>query len=101
MVYVILSTWPPHQTKEVLKVTMQLAPIPDYITRRMYTSTSVEKGVECFDIYEFDSAKVAEATEVLHTRSQAFYSIPGFTYDIKPWMDEQEAMQFGAKLMSS
>ena len=101
MVLVILSSWPQDQTKEVLKVTMQLAPIPDYINRKMYVSSSIGQGIECFDIYEFDSAKIAEATEFLYTRVQSFYGVSGFTYELKPWMDEQEAMNFGAKLMSA
>ncbi|KKM22542.1 hypothetical protein LCGC14_1624340, partial [marine sediment metagenome] len=35
MVYVLLSTWSLDKTKEVVKVAMELPPIPDYINRKM------------------------------------------------------------------
>ncbi len=101
MVYVIRSSWPMEETKEVLKATMQLPPIPDYINRRVYSSSDLGEGIECFDIYEFDASKINEATEFLYSRIQAFFGVSGFSYDIKPWMDEQEVMAFSAKLMSA
>ena len=100
MVYVILSSWPLDKTKEVVQVAMELPPIPEYISRKMLSKGEVGEGIKCFDIYEFDSSKHEEAFEYLESRVAAFYSVPGFTYDIVRWLDEQEAMDFMAKYMS-
>jgi len=100
MITVILSSWPLDKTKAVVKVAMELPPIPEYINRKMLTKTELGVGTKCFDIYEFDSSKFEEAHDYLHSRVAAFYDVPGFTYDIERWLDEQEAMDFMAKYMS-
>ena len=100
MVYVILSSWPLDKTKEAVKVAMELPPIPEYISRKMLVRGELGVGSKCFDIYEFDSSKHEEALEYLNLRVAAFYSLPGFTYEIERWYDEQEAMESMAKYMS-
>ncbi len=100
MVYVILSSWTLDKTKEVVKVAMELPPIPDYINRKMLASGELGVGTKCFDIYEFDSSKHEEALEYLYSRDAAIHPVPGFTYEIKRWFEEQEAMEFMAKYMS-
>ena len=100
MVYVILSSWPLDKTKEVVQVAMELPPVPEYISRKMLSTSEVGVGIKCFDIYEFDSSKYQDAIDYLYLRVAAFYSVSGFTYAIEPWLDEQEAMEFMAKYMS-
>jgi hypothetical protein len=100
MVYVILSSWPLDRTRDVVKTAMELPPIPDYIKRKMLVSGELGIGTKCFDIYEFDSSKHQEALEFLNSRVAAFYSVPNFTYEIKRWFDEEEAMNFMVKYMS-
>lgn len=100
MVYVILSSWPLDRTREMVKIAMELPPIPGYIKRKMLVSHDLGIGTKCFDIYEFDSSKHLEALEYLNSRVAAFYSVPSFTYEIRRWFDEEEAMDFMAKYMS-
>ncbi len=100
MITVILSSWPLDKTIEAVKVAMELPPIPEYISRKMLTRGELGVGIKCFDIYEFESSKYEEALEYLNSRVAAFYSVPGFTYEIERWFDEQEAMDFMAKYMS-
>ena len=92
MILVISSSWSKHQSKEILKVAMQLDPIPDYMSRKMYVSSTPEVGVECFDMYEFDRSKLHEASEFLYARIQSFCAVEGFTYELKPWMENEEAI---------
>jgi hypothetical protein len=100
MVYVILSSWPCDKTTEVVKVAMELPPIPDYINRKMLTRDELGVGVKCFDIYEFDNSKYEEAIEYMNSRVAAFYAVPGFSCESNRWFTEQEAMDFMAKYMS-
>ena len=100
MVLVIRCSWPTERTKEMFKVAMQLPPIPDYINRKLLISSGTERGGESFDIYEFDSSRIDEATDYLFSRISAYYDVPGFKYELKRWMNEQEIMNRGAKLMS-
>ncbi len=100
MIYVLLSTWSLDKTKEVVKVAMELPPIPDYINRKMLVNSELGIGTKCFDIYEFDSSKHEEAIEYLNSRVAAFYAVPGFTYELNRWLDEPEAMEFMAKYLS-
>jgi len=100
MVYVILSSWPLDKTKEVVKIAMELPPIPDYINRKLLTKSELGVGTKCFDIYEFDSSKHEEAIEYLASRVVAFYDVPGFTYEANRWYNEQEGMELMAKYMS-
>lgn len=100
MITVILSSWPLDKTIEVVQVAMELPPIPEYISRKMLSKEKLGVGLKCFDIYEFDNSKYEEAREYLNSRVAAFYSVPGFTYEIEHWYDEQEAMEFMMKYMS-
>jgi hypothetical protein len=100
MIEVIISSWPLDKTIEVVKVAMELPPIPDYISRKMLVKDELGVGTKCFDIYEFDSSKYEEAYDYLNSRIAAFYSVQGFTCEIERWYDEQEAMDFMAKYMS-
>ena len=100
MVYVILSSWPPQQSMEAGKIAMGLPPVPDYIKRKMLLCGELGLGTKCFDIYEFDVSKYQEALEYLNLRIAAFLSLPGFTYELRRWYDEEEIMSFMAKYMS-
>ena len=100
MVYVILSTWPLDKTEAVVKVANELPPIPEYINKKLLTSGELGVGIKCFDIYEFESSKHEKALEYLNSRVAAFYSLQGFTYEIKRWLDESESMEFMMKYMS-
>ena len=84
----------------MVKIAMELPPITDYIKRKMLSSGELGIGMKCFDIYEFDSSKHEEALEYLNSCVAAFYSVSNFTYEVKRWFDEEEAMNFMAKYMS-
>jgi len=88
------------KTKEAAQIAMELPPAPEFISRKMLVKGKLGVGSKCFDIYEFDSSKHEEALEYLYLQVAAFYSLPGFTYEIERWYDEPEAMEFMAKYMS-
>ncbi len=93
MVYVLLSTWSLDKTKEVVKVAMELPPIPDYINRKMLVNTELGVGTKCFDIYEFDSSKHEEAIWDIVQPYTQFYDIPGYKYELKLGFKTREVMQ--------
>ena len=94
---IILSTvsFPPESAKEIGKRFMEVAPLPDYITRRgPYILPVTGQGVHSISIYEVDRpTRIAEAVEFLSNEQAKYFGVPGYTYSINVTLEVEEALK--------
>ena len=94
---IILSTvsFPPESAKEIGKRFMEVAALPDYITRRgPYILPVTGQGVQSMSIYEVDRpTRMAEAVEFLSNEQAKYFGIPGYTYSINIALEVEEALK--------
>ena len=82
MILLGISKYPMQSAKEVAKRVMEIPRLPDYIKGKgnyVYTTT---EGVTGITIYEFDSAKVEEATEQIADAYWRFHDVPGYNFEL-------------------
>jgi hypothetical protein len=94
MVIRTIVTYPTESAKEIAERFLKVPPFPDYLTRRgPYISSSVDEGVINLSIYELENSKLAEGLEFIGNYLAGFFGVPGFTYEIKPLYELEEALK--------
>ena len=85
---------PPESAKEMVKRSMQLPRLPEFIkTRGPYISGVVGEGIKTLTIYDFEDSKYAEAIKHIGKVLGAFHGVPGFTYSIQVWFRAKDAYE--------
>jgi len=82
MIIIGFGKYPMQSTKEVTKRFLEIPRLPEYIKGKgnyVYTTT---EGVIAITIYEFDSAKVEEATEQIAAAYWRFHDVPGYNFEL-------------------
>jgi len=93
MVIVSTTTYPPESAEEMAKRFLEAPEIPDFMTRRgPYFNSNIEKGIFSLSIWELDKSKVPDGTEYLGNYMAIFFGVPGFKYEIKSFLEIQEAL---------
>jgi hypothetical protein len=95
MIYVSMISVPPESAREMVKRSMQLPPLPEYIkTKGPYVNSAVGEGLRALTIYEFEDATFSEASQKIGKLMGAFYGVPGFTYSLEVWFRAKDAFEF-------
>ena len=94
MVLISMISNPPESGKEMIKRSMQLPRLPEYIrTIGPYINSTVGEGIKTLTIYEFEDSKFAEASKHINNLLQAFIGVPGFTFSLEVWIRAKNAYQ--------
>lgn len=94
MIIIVDVSYPTESTKDMAKRFLEAPALPDYLVRRgPYVAASKECGIKVISLYELDNAKVAEGMQAIGTYMANFFGIPGFKYDIIPYMEISEALK--------
>ena len=85
---VVISTIqnPPESGKEMVKRSMQLPRLPEFIkTKGPYVKGVVGQGVITLTIYEFEDSKCGEAYKHILKVLGVFQGVPGYTSSVELW----------------
>ena len=94
MVIITKIAYPTEVTKEMAKRFLELPPTPDYLTRKgPYVTAELGATIRTMSIYELDNSKLADGLKYIGEAMTRFYDISGFTYEIKPWLEVEEALK--------
>ena len=94
MVITTMVSYPPESAQEMAKRFLEAAPLPDYMTRKgPYISSCIKDGIIATSLIELDNSKLAEGLEFLGNYMAIFFGVPGFTYEIKPRFEIEEALK--------
>ncbi len=94
MVIISNLSYPPESAEGIAKRFLEAPQLPEFMKRRgPYINSSVEKGIHTISIYELDKSNMAEAYEFLGNYMAIFFGVPGFKYELKPFMEVEEALK--------
>ena len=94
MILISMIQNPPESGKEMVKRSMQLPRLPEFIrTHGPYISTVVGEGIKALTIYDFEDSKYGEAIKHIGKLLGAFHGVPGFTYSIQVWLRAKDAYE--------
>ncbi len=86
-----MISFPTESSKEMGRCFME---IPPYISKKgPYFSSELGVGIKTISIFEFDPAKLAEATEFINDYYARYIGVPGYTYTVGTWLDASEALK--------
>lgn len=96
MFVMITITYPPDKAVEVAKrfiKARQENPMPPFIkTVGEFVTSSLECGIKVCGIYEIEAGKEYEGLQELSRRTEQFFDIEGFRYQMEPVMAAEEAI---------
>jgi len=93
MVIISNITYPPESAKEIADRFINAPTLPDYMTRKgPYIGSNIDDGIVTCSIWELDKSKLADGLEALGNYMARFFGVPGFTYDVRPYFDVEEAL---------
>ncbi len=85
---------PPESGKEMVRRSMQLPRLPEFIkTKGPYINSFVGEGFKTLTIYEFEDSKFLEAAKHITKSLAAFQGVPGFTYSLEVWLRAKDAYE--------
>jgi len=91
MVIIGMVSFPTESSKEMGVRFMEL---PPYINKRgPYFNSELGVGIRAISIFEFDPARLAEATEVINNYYTRYLGVPGYTYTVDIWLEALEALK--------
>ena len=94
MVIVVRYSYPLASTGDAVKVFTGMPPVPDFLTQKGPYITSEEGvGISGIVLYEFENSKLKEALDEVAKRMISYYSVPGYTYDLRPYYGVDEALK--------
>lgn len=93
MIFLALASFPQTEIKEAAKAFLALKSLPASI-KRHGPFFKIEDGasIEIITLYEFDPDFTDKAKKFLESRYHAFAGVAGFTVNIEPRLDMQEAL---------
>jgi hypothetical protein len=94
MILISMIQNPPESAKEMVKRSMQMPRLPEFIkTRGPYIASVVGEGIKTLTIYDFEDSKYGEAMKHIGKSLGAFHGVPGFTYSIGVWLRAKDAYE--------
>ena len=94
MILISMIQNPPESATEMVKRSMQLTRLPEFIkTRGPYISSVIGEGIKTLTIYEFEDSKYGEAVKHIGKSLGAFHGVPGFTYSMEVWLRAKDAFE--------
>ncbi len=93
---IIISTinYPTESTQEMAKRFLEAPALPDYMVRRgPFVAARKESGIQTVTFYELDNAKLADAIQDIGNYLAIFFGVPGFKYEIVPYLEISEALK--------
>jgi len=94
MILISMMQNSPESAKEMVKRSMQLSRLPEFIkTRGPYIASVVGEGIKTLTIYDFEDSKYGEAMKHIGKALGAFHGVPGFTYSIGVWLRAKDAYE--------
>jgi|WetSurMetagenome_2_1015567.scaffolds.fasta_scaffold939210_1 hypothetical protein len=95
MILISMISVPPESAREMVKRSMQLPRLPEYIkTQGPLIHSAVGEGLRTIVLYEFEDSKFTEASQQIGKLMGAFYGVPGFTYSLEVWFRAKDAFEF-------
>lgn len=77
-------------SKEIIKRTLQMMPLPEFLSiNGPYTIMKTKYLIKSITIYEFDESKFLEALEYIGLRLSNYRSVPVYDYHINIWNHEE------------
>ena len=78
------------KSKEIIKHTHQMTPLPEFLSiNGPYAIFKTKYLIKSITIYEFDESKFLEALEYIGLRLSIYKSVPIYDYYINIWNDEE------------
>jgi len=94
MILISMIQNPPESAKEMVRRSMQLPRLPEFIkTKGPYVSSVVGEGIKTLTIYEFEELRFGEASKQIGKSLAAFQGVPGFTYSLQVWLRAKDAFE--------
>ena len=94
MVIVSRVCYPPESAKQLAERFMNSPTIPDFMKRiGPYIDSKTDTGVSTMSIFQLEKSRLAEGLEFVANYMVHFFGVPGFTYEIKPLFEIEEAMK--------
>ena len=94
MVIIVNLSYPSESAKDIAKRFLEAPPIPAFMTRRgPYINSNLRDGITTLSVYELDKSRLAEGYEFLGDYMAIFFGVNGFKYEIKPFLDVDEALK--------
>ena len=94
MVIVTNIAYPPESAEQIAARFLEAPQLPDYMTRKgPYVNSTLEDGIITLSLYELDNAKVAEGSQFIGEYMAAFFGVPGFRYQVRPFFEVEEALK--------
>jgi hypothetical protein len=94
MILVSMIQNPPESGKEMIRRSLQLPRLPEFIkTKGPYVKSAVGEGIKTLTIYEFEDSKFTEAGKIINKSLATFQGVPGFTYSLEVWVRAKDAYE--------
>ncbi|KKM22541.1 hypothetical protein LCGC14_1624330 [marine sediment metagenome] len=91
MILLGIGKYPMQSSKEMVKRTMEIPRLPEYIKGKGNYIYTDGEGAVGLVIYEFDSDKADEAIEQIDKAYWRLYDVPGFRYQLIPLAKARDA----------
>jgi hypothetical protein len=90
MIIIGMISFPTESSAEMGRRFMEL---PRYINKKgPYFNSELGVGIKAISLFEFDSSKLAEATEFINNYYARYFGVPGYTYSVSTWLETPEAL---------
>ncbi len=94
MIIVTNIAYPPESAQDMAKRFLEAPQFPEYLTRKgPYINSTLNDGITTLSVYELDKSKLGEGYEFIGNYLAIFFGVPGFKYEIKPFLDVEEALK--------
>lgn len=94
MIIITSITYPTESTQQMAKRFLEAPALPDYLIRKgPFVSASREQGVKTISFYELDNAMIADGIQAISNYMATFFGIPGFKYEVTPYLEIAEALK--------
>ena len=85
---------PPESGKEMVRRSMQLPHLPEFITTKgPYTKGVVGEGMKTMTVYDFEDSKFGEAINYINKSLGVFQGVPGFTCSVELWLRAKDVYE--------
>ncbi|MBU2646400.1 hypothetical protein KKI24_16955 [bacterium] len=92
MVIIVENYVPWERLAEVMETNAKMQDIASFITMRgPYGTADLGTGVKGITVYEFDDAKLKDATDAITKRLMGYMNIPDYTWEMKTYYEMAEA----------
>jgi hypothetical protein len=93
MVIITNISFPPESASDVGKRFLETAPVPDFMALKGPYIKGKRDGIQAFEFYELDNAKIAEGLDYVTNRCVAYFGIPNYRYEINVYFEAAEALK--------